>query len=80
MPKVKVHLRVASNGTRRHKVQANINAVSAPLTDSNGYALPTIAFAVVLDIDPAAFRTAERVIAELAIGEDDVAIAAELAP
>lgn len=82
MSKVKVYLRVARNhqGRNNHKVQANVNPSRAPLYDSHGEALATIAFAIVLDIDPLAFRAAETAIAELQVGAADVEVAAELGP
>lgn len=81
MAKVRIYLRVArTNGRAGHKVQANINPHRAPLYDARGEALATLAFAIVLDIDPLAFRSAEKVIAELQIGPADVEVAAELGP
>lgn len=82
MPKVKVHLRIAQNtGPRRgYSVASSLKPVPRTLSNGRGEALPTIAFAIELDIDPQAFRSAERVIAELTIGEDDTVVAAEVAP
>jgi hypothetical protein len=79
MSKIKVYLRVAQQPTgRRHKILATLKPSYGPITDSHGDALPTVAFALSLDIDPAAFRTAERVLAELTLGADEVAVAAEI--
>lgn len=79
MSKLKVHVRIAKNGTR-HAIAATLKPSNRPLFNNSGAALPTIAFAVMLDIDPAAFKAAERVVAELAIGPEDASVVAELEP
>jgi hypothetical protein len=79
MPKIKVYLRVArTQGSAGHRVVATTRPSHIPLSDAYGTVLPTIAFAIVLDIDSAAFRQAEQVIAELIVAERDVTVAAEL--
>jgi hypothetical protein len=80
MAKLKVYLRVAqTQGSAGHRVVATTRPSHIPLSDAYSTVLPTIAFAVMLDIDPAAFRLAERVIAELTVAPQDVTVAAELA-
>jgi hypothetical protein len=77
--KVKVYMRVAkTHGRAGCKAVATMKPSVGPLLDSAGRQLPTIAFAIMLDIDPAAFRQADQVIAELAVGPQDVTVAAEL--
>jgi hypothetical protein len=79
MAKLKVYLRVAkTHGSAGHRVVATTRPSHLPLSDTYGSVLPTIAFAIVLDIDAAAFRQAERVMAELAIEPERVMVAAEL--
>lgn len=82
MPKVKVHLRVAKQGGPRntHKVVATLKPSRMALITTHGEPLPTVSFAIVLDIDPEAFRQAERVIAELQVGPEQVAVVAEMGP
>jgi len=79
--KAKVYLRIAKNphGRTPFKVAATAKPTYAPLM-TGGYdakALPTLAFAVVLDIPEDAFKQAEQVLAEIEIPTDLVAIAAE---
>jgi hypothetical protein len=77
--KVKVYLRVAkTRGKAGARAVATMQPCLGALLDGDGKVLPTIAFAVVLDIDPDAFHSAEAVIAELAIGAADVQVAAEV--
>jgi hypothetical protein len=77
--KAKVYMRVAVNEQRRkHQVAVGLKANYAPLTDSRGNALPTVAFALVLDVPDELFARAEQAIAEIKIPEDQVAIAAEV--
>jgi hypothetical protein len=77
--KIKVYMRVAQT---RGKAGARVVATTTPclgaLLDGYGHVLPTIGFAIVLDVDPAAFHGAEAVIAELTVGPRDVQVAAEL--
>lgn len=58
------------------KAQATPNY--KPLEDSNGRILPTTMFALELDIPEEAFRSAARVVAELRVPEERLAIAAEV--
>lgn len=82
MPKVKTYLRVARNdgGRTRFKVEASAAPNYKPLTVGSGVSerpLPTIAFAVVLDIDDFAFTQAARVIAEIQVPNGVPVVAAE---
>jgi hypothetical protein len=73
--KFKVYMRVAkTKGPQGFKVIATTRPSTAPLTTGNynDPPLPTIAFAIVLDINPEAFKYAEQVIAELPIEPLDV--------
>lgn len=81
--KVKTYLRVARNdgGRSRYKVEASARPNYRPLTSGDGRnerALPTVAFAVVLDIDDAVFAQAERVLAEIEVPADLPLIAADV--
>lgn len=77
--KVKVHLRVAK-GPRGPKVEASAKPNYSPIyQDKRGYgnreALPTVAFAVTLDIPDSAFKKAEEVVAEINLPEGQLEIA-----
>lgn len=79
--KVKTYLRVAKNdgGRTPYKVEASARPNNKPLTAGEGRherVLPTISFAVVLDIDPAAFEQAEQVLAEIEIPTAAINVAA----
>jgi hypothetical protein len=76
--KVKAYLRVAKDRNGRSRVQANAKPSQAPLTRSDGTILPTVSFAVELDVPDAMFRRAEQVIATLTIPESQAEIAAEV--
>lgn len=82
MSKVTAYLRVAKYGGdgRRapFKVSATARPNHTPLESGTGVPLPTLAFAVVLDIPDSAFKQAEQVIAEIRIPEDALQIAAEV--
>jgi len=77
--KAKVYLRVA-RGPRGPKVAATITPNYAPLmVGSPGYnerALPTVAFAIALDIPEEVLAHAEQVIAELEVPAERALIAA----
>lgn len=75
--KVKMHVRVADT-PRGPKVQANRKVSYDPLYDSNGRAYPTVAFALVLDVDDKAFTRAREVVARLDIPAADTQVAAEV--
>ena len=82
--KAKVHLRIAKNPTGRtpFKVHASTKPDYRPLTTGSAFepkSLPTLAFAIVLDIPDDAFKQAERVLAEITVPAEIVAIAAEVA-
>lgn len=78
--KVKTHLRVGYDKRRRKpQVVANVRPNHTPLSAGSPQEfLPTVAFAIVLDIPDAMFERAGQVIAELTIPEDAVEIAAEV--
>lgn len=78
--KTRIYLRVAKNpsGRTKAKVQAGAKPSSVPLTDSSGYELPTVAFAIDVDLPDAAFKQAEQVIAELTIPEGQYRVAADV--
>lgn len=69
-----MHVRVAKRRNGRHTVAATTKVSDEPLKDSNGYALPTVAFALVLDIDDAEFKRAETVLAEVDVPSGEVRI------
>lgn len=64
MAKVKAHIRVAKNG-HRYAVSATTKPSTRPLTNTNGADLPTVSFALVLNIDDEEFKKAEKVLAEV---------------
>ena len=72
-------MRVAKSHNGRVKIAANARPSDEPLKDSNGYALPTVSFAIQLDIPDKLIYQAEQVIAELKISEDQARIVAEVA-
>ena len=77
--KVKTHLRVAYDKKRRAShVIANVNPSTTPISNSKGDPLPTVAFAIVLDIPDEMFRQAEQIIAEIQIPADQAQIAADV--
>lgn len=77
--KVKTHIRVAKNGrTGRTTVAASTRASVQPLYDSQNRTLPTVAFALVLDVPDELFRQAEKVIAEIEVKGTQAKIAAEV--
>lgn len=82
MPKVTAYLRVAKYGgnSRRapFKIAANSKPNHTPLESGTGVPLPTLAFAVELDLPDDAFKGAERVIAKITIPKDALKIAAEV--
>lgn len=75
--KVRVHLRVGK-GERVTMVQASIKPSERPLTGSSGVPVPTVAFAVDLDLPDAMFKRAAHVIAEIKVPEEAARIAAEV--
>jgi len=77
MARVKLFLRIGEN-ERSYKVAATVKPSNAPLTSASGYLLPTVAFAVMLEIPDKAFKQAEQVIAEIRIPEKDLEICAEV--
>lgn len=77
--KVRTHLRVAYDKKRRTtSMVANVKPSAAPLTNGFKEPLPTVAFALDLEIPDVMFRRAEEVIATLTIPEGAAQIAAEV--
>lgn len=74
MVKVKVHMRIAKGLNGRYHVQATRKASHEPLKDNNGWAYPTVAFALNLEIDDEEFQKAEKVLAEVQVPSGDVRI------
>lgn len=74
--KVRLHVRVARDdyARKRKRVAAGLVYNPAPLTDTRGDALPTIAFALDLDVPDSLFGPS--LIAELTIPPSAVRIAA----
>jgi hypothetical protein len=79
--KARVYLRIAKmKKTSRnpgYKVQAGVRPSDVPLSTESQW-LPTVAFALDLDIPDEKFAEAEQVIAEIVIPEDQAVIAAEV--
>ncbi len=85
MARVKVFMRIAKTGATRgpgYRVAAHTDhARDWPLSSGAGInerKLPTLAFALILDVPDAAFEQAEQVIAEIRIPEKDLEICAEV--
>jgi hypothetical protein len=79
--KVKTYMRVGWDAKRRKaQVVANTKPSGRPLRRSDGEPLPTVAFAVELDLPDELFTRAERVIAMLSIPPESAVIAAEVTP
>lgn len=81
--KVRTYIRVGKRSTGRNAfaIDASHKPSSAPLALGSGHRrkiLPTVAFAIDLDIPDAAFKQAEQVIAEIKIPADQIEIAAEV--
>lgn len=78
--KVKTYLRVARGG-RGVRVVASSKPNYQPLMKGSGWsekALPTAAFAVVLDIPDEIFERAETVLAEVTVDPSEAEVAAEV--
>lgn len=76
--KAKIHLRIGKSTSGKYVAEANARPNHSPLRDNRKRDLPTVAFAIMLDIPDAAFKRAEQVIAEVRIPEEDLQIAAEV--
>jgi hypothetical protein len=76
--KVRTYVRVARGRNRKTKVAATVRSTDEPLYDSNREALPTVSFALDLDIPDAMFDRARQVIAEIAVPEEAAEIAASV--
>lgn len=82
MAKVKMYVRVAKDGYK-YKLEAGTKENVTPLHKGGGYNsskeyLPTVAFAVNLDMPDELFSKAAKVIAEINVAMKDVVVAAEL--
>lgn len=83
--KVRAYLRVAKTGRGSrspYKIHASSKPDHRPLSSGYGRSetvLPTVAFAIDVDIPDKLFKQAEQVIAEITIPEDQAVIAAEVA-
>lgn len=79
--KIRTYMRVArkSPGSRspQYMLKANVTPSTEPLY-SGPNPLPTIAFAIDLDIPDEMFKSAERVIAEIVIPPEAAEIAADV--
>ena len=80
--KVTAYLRVAKtekSGRNRQGVRFAVgsNPDQRPL-ETDRYVLPTVAFAIDLDIPDEAFEAASRVVAELVVPNENLQIAAEV--
>lgn len=78
--KAKVYMRVArkSSSKRGFIVEGKPTPSYRPLMDSNGGALPTVAFALEMDIPDKMFKVAENVLATIEIPESAAQVAAEV--
>lgn len=63
---------------RKPKVTASAKLNEEPFYNNQGDAVPTVAFAVELDLPAAMFRQAETVIASMTIPEESATIAAKV--
>lgn len=79
--KATVYVRVgkADRGSVKGRlyVRAGSKPDYAPLENASGF-VPTVAFAIQIDIPESLFRQAERVIAELDVSETTMKVAAEI--
>lgn len=71
--KVKAHIRIARQPNGKPKIAVNTKHSDFPLTDVRNEPLPTLSFAVEFDVDDAAFRKAQQVIAEIKVTKPDIA-------
>jgi hypothetical protein len=77
--KVRAYLRVGYDARRRKSVvEAKAKPSTRMLRASNGNDLPTVAFAIDLEVPDEMFKQAERVIATLTIPPENATIAAEV--
>lgn len=76
---VRAHLRVAKHPRGgKHKIAVSTRPSPSPLTDSSLNAMPTIAFAIDLNIPDEMFVQAQRVVATIDVSADDVTIPVKL--
>jgi hypothetical protein len=76
MVKVKVYFRIAKTGKGVYKVRASMKLNTYPVGRTRPN--PTVAFAIVFDIPDDKFKEAEKVIAEIPIGNDKITIPIEI--
>lgn len=76
---LRAHLRVAKHPRGgKPKIAVSSKPNPAPLTDGNLNAMPTIAFAIDLNIPDDMFVQAQRVVATIDVSADDVTIPVKL--
>lgn len=75
--KVKAYVRVGKPEYGRVKVSASNKPNEAPLTDSQG-PVPTVAFAVEVELPDVMFKRAQQIIADLKVPESQATIAAKV--
>jgi hypothetical protein len=76
-----IYVRVAKYANCRkadYKVEAKTEPDQRPLIGASATVLPTVAFALELDIPESAFRSAEQVVASIQIPEEQLEIAAKV--
>jgi len=71
--KVKAHMRVGRQKQGAPKIAVGLKPNARPLANSSGVEIPTVMFAIELNIPDSEFRKAEQVIAELTIRESETA-------
>lgn len=79
--KARAYVRIAKGvggGRRGYKFAVSSGPNHEPLTNSHKAALPTVAFALDLDIPDELFKQAEKVVAEINITAKQAKIAAEV--
>lgn len=79
MAKVRTCLRVGRKPqSGGFLVSAQNNPNPRPLESKPGKAIPTVSFAILLDIPDAMFDRAGEVVAEITVPEEDIVIAAKV--
>lgn len=77
--RTRVYLRVARDKRGKARVVATAKPSAMPLVSGTpGAALPTVAFAIDLNVPDVMFNQASRVVAELTVTETSADIAAEV--
>jgi hypothetical protein len=78
--KVTAYVRVARTRTGKPTVDAGPRPTDEPLKDQHGKALPTVAFALKLDVPEERLRAAEQVLAEIEVSSDEAEIVVGVQP